>query len=142
MVWSFHHGDETRYKGGPPAFLEIYNSDKVTGSVLQKLTNKSDGGITLKKDFSKQNNLTQKNRDQLYFETARWPSLVCIDILNEKLNLNELQVSNAKAKIYYDPKNIQVIKFLINSTYMRVREFLKKKYIMIIGILALQKLQL
>ncbi|MCA1726871.1 MAG: hypothetical protein LC722_04230, partial [Actinobacteria bacterium] len=46
-VWSFHHDDVERYRGGPPCFWEIYRGDPVTGSVLQRLTERLDGGVIL-----------------------------------------------------------------------------------------------
>jgi len=42
-VWSWHHGDEDKYRGGPPAFWEIVNADPVTGALLQRLTERLDG---------------------------------------------------------------------------------------------------
>ena len=52
-VWSFHHGDEKKIRGGPYCFWEIYNSEPTTGFLLQKLTNRLDGGVVLKKGFLK-----------------------------------------------------------------------------------------
>ncbi len=48
-VWSFHHGDYLKYRGGPPAFWEIYNEDRWSGAILQRLTDKLDDGIVLYK---------------------------------------------------------------------------------------------
>src|SRR5262249_2645728 len=50
-VWSFHHGDETRFRGSPPGFWEIYFNEAVTGAVLQRLTERLDGGIILQRCF-------------------------------------------------------------------------------------------
>src|SRR6266540_1065788 len=50
-VWSFHHDDELRYRGGPPCFWEIYRADPVTGAILQRLTNRLDGGIVLRRGY-------------------------------------------------------------------------------------------
>lgn len=46
-VWSFHHNDPHVYRGGPPAFWEIYYRQSVQGAVLQKLNEKLDGGFIL-----------------------------------------------------------------------------------------------
>ena len=43
-VWGFHHGDEEKFRGGPPGFWEIMHDDPVTGAVLQRLTEKLDAG--------------------------------------------------------------------------------------------------
>ena len=50
-VWSFHHDDETKYRGLPPGFWEIYRNDAITGSILQQLTEKLDGGLILQKGY-------------------------------------------------------------------------------------------
>ena len=46
-VWSFHHGDSSRYRGGPSSFWELIEESSTTGVVLQKLTEKLDGGPIL-----------------------------------------------------------------------------------------------
>src|SRR5439155_18825247 len=50
-VWSFHHGDPDNYRGVPPGFWEIYSRDPVTGTVLQRLTERLDSGIILHKGY-------------------------------------------------------------------------------------------
>jgi len=52
-VWSFHHGDEQKYRGTPPGFWEIYQKNEITGMVLQQLTDKLDSGVILKKAYLK-----------------------------------------------------------------------------------------
>jgi len=48
-VWSFHHDDIEKYRGGPPAFWEIFYGDSKTGVTLQRLTDRLDGGVVLKR---------------------------------------------------------------------------------------------
>lgn len=43
-VWSYHHGDNDYYRGGPPAFWEMYDRNELTGSILQVLTEELDAG--------------------------------------------------------------------------------------------------
>lgn len=33
-VWSFHHDDEEKYRGGPPCFWEIFYNDSITGATI------------------------------------------------------------------------------------------------------------
>lgn len=51
-VWSFHHGDNREYRGAPPYFWELYERNPVAGSILQKLTEKLDGGKVLSRSWS------------------------------------------------------------------------------------------
>jgi hypothetical protein len=120
-VWSFHHGDEQKYRGGPPGFWEIVKKDPVTGAILQRLTDKLDGGIILKKGFFKTLDHSYEGQiDQLYFASAAWPTQVCKDIVNGVINIADKQESKTKAKIFRAPKNLQMLSFWIR--------ILKKKF--------------
>lgn len=48
-VWSYHHGDNEFYRGGPPGFWEVYENNPCTGVILQVLTEELDGGLVLDK---------------------------------------------------------------------------------------------
>ncbi len=43
-VWSYHHGDNLRYRGGPPGFWEVMEGDPATGAILQVLSDELDNG--------------------------------------------------------------------------------------------------
>lgn len=51
-VWSFHHGDGRQYRGGPPGFWEVMERNAVTGSMLQVLSERLDGGKVLSRSWS------------------------------------------------------------------------------------------
>ncbi len=46
-VWSYHHGDNTVNRGGPPGLWEVFLGWPSTGAVLQRLTDEIDGGVVL-----------------------------------------------------------------------------------------------
>ncbi|PWU19029.1 MAG: hypothetical protein C5B48_14110 [Candidatus Rokuibacteriota bacterium] len=46
-VWSFHHGDNDDYRGGPAGFWELYEGNPVSGVMLQVLTDELDAGLVL-----------------------------------------------------------------------------------------------
>lgn len=119
-VWSFHHGDEQKYRGSPPCFWEIYKNNKVTGSILQRLTDKLDAGIVLKKGFLKTKYSYIKNRDQMYLESSRWPAQVCIDILHNKTDYLNSKPSATNAPIYYAPTNLQFTRFLLQANLRNI----------------------
>jgi len=80
-VWSFHHGDETKYRGSPAGFWEIVHHDPVTGSVLQRLTERLDAGIILRRgSFKTVPHSWIANRDQVRLGSADWPACVCNEI--------------------------------------------------------------
>lgn len=46
-VWSFHHGDSERYRGGPPLLWELIEGNPLSGAVLQRLDESLDAGTVL-----------------------------------------------------------------------------------------------
>ena len=48
-VWSFHHGDNEFYRGGPACFWEVYEQHPCSGVILQILTEELDSGRVLAK---------------------------------------------------------------------------------------------
>ncbi len=111
-VWSFHHDDEQKYRGGPPGFWEIVTKDPVTGVILQRLTDKLDGGIILKKGFYNTIDHSYSGQiNHLYFASAEWPLQVCNDIVNADTDVATKIESQTKAKIFKTPANLQMLNF-------------------------------
>ena len=52
-VWSFHHGDNQYYRGGPPYFWELYNEAPLSGIILQILNEKLDSGRVLYRSYGR-----------------------------------------------------------------------------------------
>jgi hypothetical protein len=48
-VLSLHHGDNTKFRGGPPGFWEVLFKESQTGFIVQKLTDILDGGVVVAK---------------------------------------------------------------------------------------------
>ena len=46
-VISLHHGDNTKFRGGPPGFWEVLFKESQTGFIVQKLTDTLDGGVVV-----------------------------------------------------------------------------------------------
>lgn len=124
-IWSFHHDDEEKYRGAPPCFWEIYHDDKVTAAVLQRLTEKLDSGVILYKGYLKTETSYVKNRDQLFFESSKWPSLLCIYLLNNNPDRFNNPPSLTNAPVYTVPNNWQFVIFFLKSIYIKLKEFNK-----------------
>ena len=125
-VWSFHHDDEQKYRGGPPCFWEIYHDDKVTGAILQRLTDRLDGGVVLEKGYLKTRYSYIQNRDQLYEESARWPAKLCVDIRHGLTQQFENPPSKTTAPIYLAPTNLQFATYLFRTTVLKCRDLATK----------------
>jgi hypothetical protein len=121
-IWSFHHDDEQKYRGGPPGFWEIMKNDFVTGSILQRLTDKLDSGIILKKGFFKTVNHSYKGQlDYLYLNTAKWPVLICNEISNGNITLFNDEPSKTNAEIYKAPPNTIMLKFVFKLFVNKIK---------------------
>jgi hypothetical protein len=46
-IWSYHHGDNDYYRGGPAHFWEVIEGHPLSGVLLQVLTEELDGGMVL-----------------------------------------------------------------------------------------------
>ncbi len=112
-VWSFHHDDETKYRGGPAGLWEIYFNDAVNGAILQKLTDKLDSGIILKKGYFKTiNHSYTANVDMLNYSCSTWPKQICTDIKNGVADYFNNSPSTSSAKIYKAPANLKMLSLL------------------------------
>lgn len=50
-IWSYHHGDNNFYRGGPALFWEVVENNPCSGVILQVLTEKLDDGYVLCKSL-------------------------------------------------------------------------------------------
>ncbi len=112
-IWSFHHGDPDLYRGTPPGFWEIYRGDPVTGTVLQRLTERLDAGVMLHKGFFKTDfGSYARNRDTIFFGAADWPARLCRQIQAGLVDKFAAEASSTDAPLYRAPSSLQMIGFL------------------------------
>jgi hypothetical protein len=70
-VWSFHHGDNLEYRGGPALFWEIYERNPISGTILQILTDSLDGGRVIYRSHSSTDQTSlYRSRNPIYWKTA------------------------------------------------------------------------
>jgi hypothetical protein len=124
-VWSFHHDDELKYRGGPAGFWEIYHKDPVNGVLLQRLTQKLDGGVILKKGYLKTVSHSYRgNLQQLLSVSSSWPARVADEILQHPSDF--VSPSKTVAPVYKIPGNWLVIRFLFIILRNRVNFYYKE----------------
>lgn len=110
-VWSFHHDDERLYRGGPPALWEIYHGDDVTGAILQRLTERLDGGVVLKRGHIRTSKHSYgANLDAIFRETSHWPAEVARRIVAGAGGEVKAEPSRTSAPVYRAPSNLQTIR--------------------------------
>jgi len=129
-VWSFHHDDEMKYRGAPPCFWEIYHKDPVTGAILQRLTDKLDGGVVLKKGYFRTKFYSYTGTiNMVYGESTHWPAAICRQIQLDPTQLDFDTATQTSAPIYYPPTNGQFVYFaakvLLNKVQKAYETFLQ-----------------
>lgn len=121
-VWSFHHGDEQKYRGVPPAFHEIMRNDTVTASILQRLTETLDGGVILRKGFFKTiNHSWSANLDQALKLSLNWPLDVCREIISQKSFPAATEGVKTLAPVHKEPENLSMVLFLVKVFVNKVK---------------------
>lgn len=121
-VWSFHHDDEQIYRGIPSGFWEIMENDAVNGAILQRLTNRLDGGVILKKGWFKTISHSYKgNVDQSLKSTSEWPWQVAKQIIQSGEDSIPTEESSSSAKIRFLPRNFVMLKFFIKLIMNKIR---------------------
>lgn len=121
-VWSFHHDDIDRYRGGPPCFWEIYRNDPVTGAVLQRINDRLDGGVILKRGWFRTFSTSYRsNRDRVYQASAAWPAQVCQEIARGDVSAVTAEPTSSTAPIDYRPGLRQLIWFLSKCTWRSLK---------------------
>lgn len=118
-VWSYHHGDNDFYRGGPAHFWELHEGALLSGVILQVLTEELDGGLVLCKSlFTTRNTVSMSvNRSAAYWGAS--------DLVIRKLNelhqfgwedIQKKAVAPApyqgKRKLYRLPTNSDMVKWL------------------------------
>ena len=129
-VWSFHHGDEQKYRGVPPGFHEIMQRDPITASILQRLTETLDGGVILRKGyFSTIRHSWSANLEQALKLSSGWPTEVCREIIAQKSFPATLEGVKTHAPIYYEPGNLSMILFLFRLLVNKIRFHLNEIFL-------------
>ncbi len=112
-VWSYHHADHETIRGGPAGFWEYILGHNITGAILQRLTDKLDDGIVLRKGYwSLTKHSFRENLDNLLNHSSGWMA----NALTEIHHHGEVKPQNPEkksvAKVYSYPGNFRMIQFL------------------------------
>lgn len=119
-IWSFHHDDEMKYRGGPPGFWEWMHDDPRNGIILQRLTASLDKGYILNKRWYPSILHSYKaHLDQLLWESVDMPLQVCREI--QHTGALQEQLSESKAALYRPPVNLKMLVYWIRCVTRRLR---------------------
>lgn len=121
-VWSFHHGDPERFRGGPPGLWEIMKGSKITGAVLQRLTEELDAGHILKQGwFHTIDHGLSETVDTVLSRSAIWPAQVMQQLLAGDASAAIGTVPEKRGELYRYPDNFQFLRFIWKQFRNKVR---------------------
>ena len=124
-IWSYHHGDNEFYRGGPALFWEVYEGNPTSGVILQVLNEELDGGqVLIKGIYATDRGMSLvRNRHQPYWAARDftiqklqelhkygWDTVIARAVPNTPYR--------GLKKIYRRPTNGEMIKFL-GATFTR-----------------------
>lgn len=122
-VWSYHHGDMDRYRGSPACLWEIYHGDPVTGATLQRLTERLDGGVILKRlAFPTAHESYVRNLDRVLLGSTGLPAQVVRDLREGKADYLDAPPSTSQAQVYRAPRNHQMMLLLARLAAAQVAD--------------------
>lgn len=113
-VWSFHHSDHERIRGGPPGYWEYILRHHVCGAILQRLTSKLDDGIILRTGhFPLVKHSFSENLDLLLGSTSEWVANALTELhLTGKVEQRHIGVEgDSKAPVFRYPGNFRMLQF-------------------------------
>jgi hypothetical protein len=126
-IWSFHHGDNEFYRGGPPLFWEVVEDNPCSGAILQVLTEKLDDGPVLCKSLfatarglRPSRNLCHPIWGSTHFVIRKLHELHECGWGVVKQHMVSPALYQGKTEIYRAPFNSQMLKWLVPKVGKRV----------------------
>jgi hypothetical protein len=125
-IWSYHHGDNDYYRGGPAHYWELVERNLLSGVMLQILTEALDAGTILCKGLAPTKLSFQlcRNRVEPYLLGTTFVIRKMFEL--HRGGMVELQAKAVaprpyvgKQKIYRTPTNGQVVRFLVPALIRR-----------------------
>ena len=111
-VWSYHHADHEIIRGGPAGFWEYMRGEHHTGAILQRLTEKLDDGIILRRGYwALVKHSFRENLDSLLMNSSGWIANALIEIHHHGMVRPQSPAVSSKAKVYKYPGNFRMIMF-------------------------------
>jgi len=124
-VWSFHHDDNRLYRGGPALFWEMYEHNPESGTILQILSERLDGGKVLYRSTSGSDFTSfLRNRNATYWKTARFVGRRLRDLRRSSL---EALIEPGSSEMAYDrgiyriPRSAAMLRFLLMTGWRNVK---------------------
>ena len=133
-VWSYHHGDNARYRGGPAHMWELIEGNPISGVVLQRLNESLDAGAVLAKGLYATNvslSMTA-NRFAPYWSSEHFV-IRALHELHTAGRVSELAETadergyRGRRTIYRKPTNTEVARWLLPAVAVRAARAVRRR---------------
>jgi hypothetical protein len=123
-VWSYHHGDNKQYLGGPAGFWEMYERNPVTGTILQVMTEVVDDAHVIYRTYGTTRSFESLLVNRYYAYRKAIPFVTrCLRKVYEHGPAGIRPEVNAAAdtpRVYRHPHNGHMLLFLVRIQWMRL----------------------
>ena len=133
-MWSYHHGDNDFYRGGPAHFWELYEGNPCSGVVLQVLNEELDNGLILDKAIActVKDASHAKNRLRPYLLGAHMMIRALHDLHERGWDAVQARATRSAKyqglrKIYRTPDNGDMVRFAARRATSAVARRLKHR---------------
>ena len=132
-VWSYHHGDNNKYRGGPAGFWEMYERNPLTAAILRILSDDIEGGQVIYRSYGATHSFESllENRYWLYRKAIPFVTR-CLRRVYEHGPAGISAEAKATAytrRLYRTPRNRQMLLFLMRIQWwhfvVRIQDRLK-----------------
>lgn len=124
-IWSYHHGDNNEYRGGPASFWEMYERNPLTGTILQILTEELDGGKVIYRTYGATASFDSLlvNRYPQYRKAIPFVARCLRRLHAEGESGIQPETPNAEAKprFYRAPRNRHMLRFFLKNIYRMIK---------------------
>ena len=126
-VLSFHHGDNQKYRGGPPGFWEVYRKEDQTGFIIQQLTEVLDGGNVLFRGFVETKPLFTWNKSNV----IRYSNIAMYKILSDLAKNNclpKISPQETLGELFRVPKIRESAKYLFATFVLLLKKVTQRVF--------------
>ncbi len=132
-IWSYHHGDNRHYRGGPAGHWEVLKRERTAGSILQILTEDLDGGEVLYRSWSSVDVSATRTINSMFWKTALFVPRMLNELhrLGETAFMEKIRQENEPFQFYSGrnytiPRNGEFLRLIIPFFMNRVSHKLWK----------------
>lgn len=125
-IVSFHHADNDTNRGGPAGFWEVFNKQKRTGFIIQKLTEELDGGDVIFKGYIPTSFYYTLNLAMLYEKSNPFLHKTIEKIVLESTDIKIYPKKKYLYPLYTTPNVYNQMRYLFSTAILIFKKIIRK----------------